>query len=446
MTDPPAPPTPGATMAELGWAQLALVAWLATGLATAAVFVTRGGHRNLLWYLVGGLPGPLLVPIAVERGRAAPQRFDVRFRAPAPTRPGLRVLVGLDGSPDSDRALRAVAHALTGTTSELVLVTVTDPDLVDLEADAERQRARRMLDEVARTLPDGLGDASTEIVAGHPADAILAVADVRDVDLLVIGRLGHGLDEKLLGNVAEDLAHAAAAPSCSAACPARKGSCPAGSGRRAAGCGRRFRAGRAGKPGHPHPAEHRRREEPMPVLGFHASHEQFPPSALLRLVEAARAAGFTRAMCSDHFAPFGAEQGHSGFAWSWLGAALARTDLPLGVVNAPGQRYHPAIVAQAAATLTEMFPGRFWLALGSGQALNEHITGARWPATPERNARLRECVQVIRALFAGECVDHRGLVTVDRAVLWSRPAQPPPVYAAAVTRRPPAGRVPGRTG
>ncbi|MGC5322342.1 TIGR03885 family FMN-dependent LLM class oxidoreductase [Micromonospora arida] len=171
----------------------------------------------------------------------------------------------------------------------------------------------------------------------------------------------------------------------------------------------------------------------MPVLGFHASHEQFPPSALLRLVEAARAAGFTRAMCSDHFAPFGAEQGHSGFAWSWLGAALARTDLPLGVVNAPGQRYHPAIVAQAAATLTEMFPGRFWLALGSGQALNEHITGARWPAKPERNARLRECVQVIRALFAGECVDHRGLVTVDRAVLWSRPAQPPPVYAAAVT-------------
>ncbi|WP_244236035.1 MULTISPECIES: hypothetical protein [Micromonospora] len=76
-------------MAELGWAQLALVAWLAAELATAAVFVTRGGYRNLLWYLVGGLPGPLLVPIVVERGRAARQRFDVRFRAPAPTRPGL---------------------------------------------------------------------------------------------------------------------------------------------------------------------------------------------------------------------------------------------------------------------------------------------------------------------------------------------------------------------
>ncbi|MHA4951530.1 TIGR03885 family FMN-dependent LLM class oxidoreductase [Micromonospora saelicesensis] len=171
----------------------------------------------------------------------------------------------------------------------------------------------------------------------------------------------------------------------------------------------------------------------MPVYGYHASHEQFPPSELLRLTESAEEAGFGRAMCSDHFAPFGAEQGHSGFAWSWLGAALARTGLPMGVVNAPGQRYHPAVVAQAAATLAEMFPGRFWLAVGSGQALNEHITGDRWPSKSERNARLWECVEVIRRLFAGECVTHRGLVTVDRALLWSRPAQPPAVYAAAVT-------------
>ncbi|RIV37066.1 TIGR03885 family FMN-dependent LLM class oxidoreductase [Micromonospora radicis] len=171
----------------------------------------------------------------------------------------------------------------------------------------------------------------------------------------------------------------------------------------------------------------------MPAYGFHASHEQFRPSELLRLAVAAEQAGFDRAMCSDHFAPFGPEQGESGFAWSWLGAALARTDLPFGVVNAPGQRYHPALVAQAAATLAEMFPGRFWLAVGSGQALNEHVTGERWPSKPERNTRLRECVEVIRALFAGECVSHRGLVTVDRAVLWTRPVEPPPVYAAAVT-------------
>ena len=100
----------------------------------------------------------------------------------------------------------------------------------------------------------------------------------------------------------------------------------------------------------------------MPVLGFHASHEQIDPRSLLAAVRSAEAAGFGAAMCSDHFAPWSARQGQSGFAWSWLGAALQATALPLGVVNAPGQRYHPAIVAQAAATLAQMYPGRFWLA------------------------------------------------------------------------------------
>jgi alkanesulfonate monooxygenase SsuD/methylene tetrahydromethanopterin reductase-like flavin-dependent oxidoreductase (luciferase family) len=85
------------------------------------------------------------------------------------------------------------------------------------------------------------------------------------------------------------------------------------------------------------------------------------------------------------------------------------------VVNAPGQRYHPAIIAQAIGTLAAMYPGRFWAALGSGEASNEHITGTGWPAKPLREARLRECVDVIRALLAGEEVSHRGLVTVDRA-------------------------------
>ena len=157
----------------------------------------------------------------------------------------------------------------------------------------------------------------------------------------------------------------------------------------------------------------------MAIFGYHASHEQLPPSAALACVQLAEEAGFQAAMCSDHFAPWSRAQGHSGFAWSWLGAALQATGLPFGCVNAPGQRYHPAIVAQAAATLAEMFPGRFWVALGSGEALNEHITGARWPAKQARNDRLLECVEVIRALFAGETVSHRGLVTVDRAKLWS---------------------------
>jgi probable non-F420 flavinoid oxidoreductase len=170
-----------------------------------------------------------------------------------------------------------------------------------------------------------------------------------------------------------------------------------------------------------------------PVIGYHASHEQLPPSALLRCVVAAEAAGFQAAMCSDHFAPWSSRQGNSGFAWSWLGAALQATRLGFGVVNAPGQRYHPAIVAQAAATLSEMFPGRFWLALGSGEASNEHITGDRWPAKDERKARLGEAVAVIRALLAGETVSHDGLVKVDRAKLWTLPAQPPMLIGAAVS-------------
>jgi probable non-F420 flavinoid oxidoreductase len=112
---------------------------------------------------------------------------------------------------------------------------------------------------------------------------------------------------------------------------------------------------------------------------------------------------------------------------------MQATTMPYGVVNAPGQRYHPAIVAQAAATLAEMFPGRLSVALGTGENSNEHITGDVWPGKRHRNARLLECVDVIRALFAGEVVDHRGLVTVDRAKLWTLPDEAPPLLATAVS-------------
>jgi probable non-F420 flavinoid oxidoreductase len=168
-------------------------------------------------------------------------------------------------------------------------------------------------------------------------------------------------------------------------------------------------------------------------VALHCSHEQIPPSRLLHAVRHAEQAGFGAGMSSDHFSPWSERQGESGFAWSFLGAALASTSLPFGVVNAPGQRYHPAIIAQAAATLTEMFPGRLWIALGTGEASNEHITGAPWPPKAERNARLRECVDVMRALFAGEEVTHRGRVVVDRARLWTLPEQPPPLIGAAVS-------------
>ncbi|OZV73179.1 LLM class F420-dependent oxidoreductase [Micromonospora echinospora] len=171
----------------------------------------------------------------------------------------------------------------------------------------------------------------------------------------------------------------------------------------------------------------------MTVFGVHASHEQIHPTALLKAVVHAERAGFDAAMCSDHFAPWSERQGQSAFAWSWLGAALQATSLPLGVVNAPGQRYHPAIIAQAIGTLGAMYPGRFWAALGTGEAANEHITGDPWPRKDVRNARLRECVDVIRALLAGEEVSHDGLVRVDRAKLWTRPEQPPALVGAAVS-------------
>ena len=171
----------------------------------------------------------------------------------------------------------------------------------------------------------------------------------------------------------------------------------------------------------------------MPTVGFHASHEQLAPSALIDAVVAAEAAGFRAAMCSDHLAPWSERQGHSGHAWTWLGAALQATDLPAGVVTAPGQRYHPAVIAQAIATLAELFPGRFWAALGSGEALNEHVTGDRWLPKPERVTRLLECVEVIRALLRGEEVTHDGRVHVDRARVWSLPPTPPTLIGAAVS-------------
>jgi coenzyme F420-dependent glucose-6-phosphate dehydrogenase len=168
-------------------------------------------------------------------------------------------------------------------------------------------------------------------------------------------------------------------------------------------------------------------------IGYHASHEQIAPSELLALVCHAERAGFDCAMSSDHFKPWGPAQGHSGFAWSWLGAAMQATSFPLGVISAPGYRYHPAILAQGAATLAEMFPDRFWLALGSGQRLNEDITGLPWPEKPERNARLAECASIVSSLLCGETVTHRGRVTAIDAKLYSRPKSPPPLFGAAVT-------------
>ncbi|WP_173924297.1 TIGR03885 family FMN-dependent LLM class oxidoreductase [Agromyces sp. Marseille-P2726] len=171
----------------------------------------------------------------------------------------------------------------------------------------------------------------------------------------------------------------------------------------------------------------------MTIVGFHASHEQLPPSRLLDAVKRAEQAGFDAAMCSDHYEPWSVRQGHSGYAWSWLAAALEATGFSLGVVTAPGQRYHPAVAAQKLAPLAEMYPGRFWAAIGSGEAINEHIAGEPWPDKDERDARLAATVDVIRRLLAGEEVSTDGPIRVDRARVWSLPKTPPPLFAAAVS-------------
>ncbi|ARS89165.1 TIGR03885 family FMN-dependent LLM class oxidoreductase [Natrarchaeobaculum aegyptiacum] len=171
----------------------------------------------------------------------------------------------------------------------------------------------------------------------------------------------------------------------------------------------------------------------MTAIGYHASHEQFAPSTLLEYVERADERGFDHALASDHFHPWSQSQGESGFVWSWLGSALEATDLSFGTVNAPGYRYHPAIVAQAAATLREQYPERFWFAAGSGQLLNEGITGTDWPVKRERNARLEECADVMRRLWDGEEVTHHGRVDVEQARLYSRPETAPPLFGAALS-------------
>lgn len=171
----------------------------------------------------------------------------------------------------------------------------------------------------------------------------------------------------------------------------------------------------------------------MVKIGYHASHEQFSPASLLDYVKKAEKAGFQLAHCSDHFHPWSRQQGQSGFAWSWLGAAMSQTSFKFGIVNCPAYRYHPAIIAQAAATLDVMFPGRFWISIGSGQSMNEAVVGGDWPGKEERNTRLKESADIIRALWKGETVTKKGLIEVKDATLYTRPESNIPLFGAAIT-------------
>ncbi len=169
------------------------------------------------------------------------------------------------------------------------------------------------------------------------------------------------------------------------------------------------------------------------MIGYHASHEQFAPAALLELAHRAEHAGFDALMCSDHFHPWTSAQGQSGHSWVWSGALAAQCALTLGMVTCPMLRQHPALVAQAAATLDQLAPGRVWLALGTGEALNERITGKPWLSKEMRQQALLEAADVMRRLWQGERVDHTGAFELRGARLYSRPLLPLPLLGAAVT-------------
>ncbi|MCC6944606.1 MAG: TIGR03557 family F420-dependent LLM class oxidoreductase [Thermomicrobiales bacterium] len=170
----------------------------------------------------------------------------------------------------------------------------------------------------------------------------------------------------------------------------------------------------------------------MGSVGYAASFEQFHPTDLLSYAKLAEANGFESVMASDHFHPWVPSQGHSAFVWTWMGALGVETKLRFGTgVTPPGYRYHPAVLAQAAATVEAMFPGRFYLGLGAGEALNEHITGDYWPEAPVRLERLAESIEIIQKLFTGKVVKYRSQhFNVESARIYTMPQAPPPIYVA----------------
>jgi G6PDH family F420-dependent oxidoreductase len=165
-------------------------------------------------------------------------------------------------------------------------------------------------------------------------------------------------------------------------------------------------------------------------LGFHLSSEEHPPERMLDLAERAERAGFAFLTISDHYHPWTRDQGQSPFVWSVLGGLAERTErIEVGTaVTCPTVRIHPAIIAQAAATCAVMMPGRFFLGVGTGEALNEHILGDRWPASGVRREMLEEAVDVMRLLWQGGSQSHYGRhYTVEQATIFTLPDEPPPV-------------------
>jgi coenzyme F420-dependent glucose-6-phosphate dehydrogenase len=173
-----------------------------------------------------------------------------------------------------------------------------------------------------------------------------------------------------------------------------------------------------------------------PHIGYAAMLEQFGPVEVTEYSAAAEAAGFTGVMAADHYQPWVPQQGSAPFVWNVLTAVGARTQGDLGPgVTCPSFKMHPAIVAQASATLAAMYPGRHWLGLGAGEALNEHIVGGYWPEAAERSTRMWEALEIIKKLFASglehKDVKHSGqYFTLESTRLWTMPEAAPEIYIA----------------
>jgi G6PDH family F420-dependent oxidoreductase len=167
-------------------------------------------------------------------------------------------------------------------------------------------------------------------------------------------------------------------------------------------------------------------------IGYFLSCEEYTPAELIEQARLAEQAGFDALWISDHYHPWNDEQGQSPFVWSMIGAISQVSSLPVTTaVTCPTVRIHPAVIAQAAATSSVLLNGKFVLGVGSGEALNEHVTGARWPSVDVREQMLEEAIAVLRELWTGEFVTHHGEhYTVEHARIYSRPEQPPPIYVS----------------
>ena len=189
-------------------------AWVGAGVLAVVVVLYRRGHREGSWLLIGAVLGPLILPIAVERVRRNPRRLERRVEPGVEVAPGRGpcLLIGVDGSPESEEAVRAAVRLVAPVAGRVVLATVVSPDAVDGGQDDELASARDLLSRHRDGLPEGIAPVQTQIMTGQPAAALLELADTEDADLIVVGRRGKGLSRAVLGSAASRLSASARCP------------------------------------------------------------------------------------------------------------------------------------------------------------------------------------------------------------------------------------------